>query len=160
MRRNRERGGERERERRTKQRHGYCAPKPLLPPLSLLAGLHKGSHIKRKERVNGMQFGLSIGFGVWFFVQGLHDISVDMWTIAAMTSSVVSSEGSADAEGRLTYWRTYYEWRSDEVLLKGMVAPAIFLPTWAGILFAVPAAAFVVTEILKVRACVVGWARQ
>ena len=37
-----------------------------------------------------------------------------------------------------------------KVLLKGMVAPAIFMPTWAGAIFAVPAGAFVISEILKV----------
>ena len=132
--------------------HKPSSPFPALLTSHTHTGLKTpGRFVKAKEAVSGVQFGMSIGFGVWFFVQGLHDVSTDMWAIQGVAPS--PDVASPDMQRRLTYWRTYYEWRSDEVLLKGIVAPAIYMPPWAGALFAVPAVAFVVTEVLKLVGC-------
>ena len=95
---------------------------------------------------------MSIGFGVWFLVQGLHDVSVDLWTISSMEPS--PNVALAVAVERLEWWRNYYEWRSDEILLKGtlVLSPVLQLQAhatwkWALAVFVIPVGMFLFDQV-------------
>lgn len=124
------------------------------------ANAHLGGE-DHKAPTSGTQFAMSVGFGTWFLVQGLHDLSVDLWACSTGTRyelrNAIAAAALDQETQRLAWWQGFYQWKKHDPVLKGLEAPFRFMPVWLGVfvvvIYAIMGFKFLSEEFIAVKQC-------